>query len=74
MYFLTQQVNLFFKNCSDFKIYLKEGIAVNPTEDPQNNDLLMKVMIVLSQHRMVNKELDLIFLHIREVIGVLRKH
>ena len=74
MNFLNTQVKTFIKNCKNFENYLVEGIAVNPQEHPEDKELLMKVMVVLSKHRLVNSQLEKNFNFIREMVNLLKKH
>ena len=72
--FLNNQVSTIIKNCKDFKKYLIDGISVNPQEHPENKELLMKVMEVLSNHRLVNSQIEKNFIFVKEMISLLKKH
>ena len=51
-FFLTQ-VKTFLNNCKDFETYLKEGTKKDPSQFPDDTNLLKKVMEVLSKERVV---------------------
>lgn len=74
MNFFENQIKGFIQNCINFQKYLLEGIAIDPTEQPENKKLLMNVMEVLSNHRLATAQLDQNFTFYKEMTMLLRKH
>lgn len=61
-------------NCENFEKYLVEGTSKDPSEFPNDKNLLMKVMEVLSQHRLVMNRMDKNFAFLKETILLLKKN
>lgn len=72
--FFESQIKGFIQNCISFQKYLLEGIAKDPTEQPENKKLLMGVMEVLSNHRLATSQLDQNFQFYKDMTLLLRKH
>ena len=47
---------------------------MNPQDHPDDKNLLMKVMEVLSNHRLVNSQLEKNFTFVKEMINLVKKH
>ena len=72
--FLQAQVKLMLCNCSDFEKYLVDGIKTDPRNYPDDKNMLMGVMEVLSKHRLVNNTIEKHFIFMKEMILLLKKH
>lgn len=72
--FLLNQVQKILGNCENFEKYLVDGTSKDPSEFPEDKKLLMKVMEVLSQHRLVNNRMEKNFAFLKETILLLKKN
>ena len=72
--FLNNQIKLIIKNCKEFEDYLITGISENPHENPEDKQMLMRVMEVLSNHRLVNSQLEKNFAFVKKLIALLKTH
>lgn len=72
--FLNTQIKTIITNCKSFEHYLLDGIHSTPQDHPEDKNMLMKVMEVLSTHRLVNSQLDKNFSFVKELINLLKVH
>lgn len=71
---MLNQVQKILGNCENFEKYLVEGTSKDPSEYPEDKKLLMKVMEVLSQHRLVNNRMEKNFSFLKETILLMKKN
>lgn len=53
---------------------IKEGIALDPSEKPEDNELLMKVMKIISVVKLVEPSTEKIVRRMKEMVSLLKKH
>lgn len=53
---------------------IKEGINADPSEKPEDKELLMKVMKIISDVKVVEPSTDKIAKKMKEMVALLKKH